>query len=81
MHLDNHYAKRHLLKRTLKSFFGRQIQKTLEIFSCDKGIRQDGGLSLVLFPLFMNDLPQYFRDDHYPGLLYGYNSTRARIGC
>ena len=45
-----------------------------EMFSCNKRIRQGDGLSPVLFSLFMNDLPQYFRDDHCPGAIIGSHS-------
>ena len=45
-----------------------------EMFSCNKGIRQGDGLSPVLFSLFMNDLPQYFRANHCPGVTLGNHS-------
>ena len=40
-----------------------------EMFSCNKGIRQGDRLSPVLFSLVMNDLPQYFKDDHCPRVM------------
>ena len=46
------------------------------MFSCNKGIRKGDGLSPVLFS-FMNDLPQYFRDDHYPGVMLGSHSLNC----
>ena len=42
-----------------------------DIFSCNKGIRQGDGLSPVLFSLFMNDLPEYFRANKCPGVMLG----------
>ena len=47
-------------------------QKALtELFSCNKGIRQGHDLSPVLFSLFMNDLPQYFKESKSPGVMLG----------
>ena len=48
-----------------------------EMFSCNKGIRQSDGLSPVLFSLIMNDLPQYFRENHYPGVMLGNHSLNC----
>ena len=42
-----------------------------ELFSCNKVIRQGDGLSPVLFSLFMNDLPQYFKESKSPGAMLG----------
>ena len=42
-----------------------------ELFSCNKGIRQADGLSPILFSLFMNDLPQYFKESKSPGVMLG----------
>ena len=42
-----------------------------ELFSCNKVIRQGDGLSPVLFSLFMNDLPQYFKESKSPGVMLG----------
>ena len=48
-----------------------------EMFSCNKGIRQGDGLSPVSFSLFMNVLPKYFRDDHFPGVMLGSHSLNC----
>ena len=48
-----------------------------ELFSCNKGIRQGDDLSPVLLSLFMNDLPQYFKESKSPGVMLG-NQT---INC
>ena len=48
-----------------------------EMFSCNKGIRQGDGLSPVLFSLFMNDLTQYFRANHCPGVTLGNHSLNC----
>ena len=40
-------------------------------------LRQGDGLSLVLFSLVMNDLPQYLREDHCPGLMLGSHSLNC----
>jgi len=55
-----------------------QIMLT-ELFSCDKGIRQGDGLSPVLFSLFMNDLPQYFKQNKSPGVMLGNRSINCLI--
>ena len=50
-------------------------QSTLTgLFSCNKGIRQGDGLSPVLFSLFINDLPQYFKQNNWPGVVLGIQS-------
>ena len=47
-------------------------QNTLtDLFSCNKRIRQGDGLSPILFSLFMNDLPQYFKQNKCPGVVLG----------
>ena len=47
-------------------------QSTLTgLFSCNKRISQGDGLSPVLFSLFMNDLPQYFKQNNCPGVVLG----------
>ena len=56
---------------SIKSCVKTDESSITEMFSCNKGIRQSDGLSPVLFSLFMNDLPQYFRDDHCPGIMLG----------
>ena len=48
-----------------------------ESFSCNKGIRQGDSLSSVLFSLFMNDLPQYFRDHRCPRVMLGTHSLNC----
>ena len=53
-------------------------QNTLtELFSCGKGIIQGDGLSPVLFSLFMNDLPQYFKQNKSPGVMLGNRSINC----
>ena len=49
-----------------------------EMFSCNKaGIRQGDGLSPVLFSLLMNDLPQYFRENHCRRVMLGNHSLNC----
>ena len=53
-------------------------QNTLtDLFSCNKGMRQGDGLSPVLFSLFMNDLPQYFKQNKCPGVVLGNQSLNC----
>ena len=53
-------------------------QSTLTgLFSCNKGIRQGDGLSPVLFSSFMNDLPQYFKQNNCPGVVLGNQSLNC----
>lgn len=53
-------------------------QNTLtELFTCNKGIRRGDGLSPVLFSLFMNDLPQYFKQNKSPGVMLGNRSINC----
>ena len=48
-----------------------------EMFLCNKRIRQSDGLSPVLFSLLMNILPQYFRENHCPGVMLGNQSLNC----
>ena len=48
-----------------------------EMFSCNKGRRQGDGLSPVLLSLFMNDLPQYLRDNNCPSVTLGNHSLNC----
>ena len=54
------------LTRTIKSCVKIEQSTLTGLFSCNKGIRQGDGLSPVLFSLFMNDLPQYFKRNKCP---------------
>ena len=56
---------------SIKSCVQINQNTTTEMFSCNKGIRQGDGLSPVLFSLFMNDLLQYFKANHCPGVTLG----------
>ena len=44
---------------------------------CNKVIRQGGGLSPVLFSLFVTDLPEYFRVHNCPGVKSGNQSLNC----
>ena len=48
-----------------------------ESFLCNKGTRQGDGLSPVLFSLFMNDLPEYFRAHNCPSVKLGNQSLNC----
>jgi len=61
----------------MKSCVKTDESSITELFSCNKGIRQGDGSSSVLFSLFMNDLPQYFSDDHRPGVMHGSRSLNC----
>ena len=50
-----------------------------ESFLCNKGIRQGDGLRPVLFCLFLNDLPEYFRAHNCPGVKLGNQSLNCRM--
>ena len=53
-------------------------QSTLtDLFSCNKGIGQGDDRSPVLFSLFMNDLPQYFKQNKCPGVVLGNQSLNC----
>ena len=56
---------------SIKSCIKINESEITEMFSCNKGIRQGDGLSPVLFSLFMNDLPQYLRDNNCPSVTLG----------
>ena len=56
---------------SIKSCITINESEIIEMFSCNKGIRQGDGLSPVLFSLFMNDLPQYLRDNSCPSVTLG----------
>ena len=50
-----------------------------ELFSCNKEIRQGDGLSPVLFSLFMNALPKYFKENKCPGVMLGNQSLNCLV--
>ena len=56
---------------SIKSCIKINESEITEMFSCNKSIRQGDGLSPVLFSLFMNDLPQYLRDNNCPSVTLG----------
>ena len=62
---------------SIKSCVKIDKNTTTDLFPCNKGTRQCDGLSPVLFSLFMNDLPQYFRENNFPRVILGNRSLNC----